>query len=169
MRPVVLFAITIVVSAGSVKGEPKFDASRQKAIDKALETFAGTWEIMAAQPVGASRGAQRLVFRKNRTYAALDAEGKELWDGTFDLDPTATPKIWDHRSNEARKQGGDVLGIYLLEGDSLKVGCVVGKWKDKEWTGKPRPAEFKLPEADVVLELKRVKVGNADGRNSGGG
>jgi len=168
MRNVAMLVVAVFCSAGGVKGAPEVDASRQEAINKALETFSGTWEIVSAQPEGISKGAQRLVFRKNRTYAALDAEGKELWDGTFDLDPIATPRIWDHRSTEARKQGGDVLGIYLLEGDSLKVSCVVGKWKDKEWTGKPRPAEFKLPEADVVLELRRVKVDKPDARSSDG-
>jgi uncharacterized protein (TIGR03067 family) len=42
-----------------------------------------------------------------------------LWAGTFDLDPTATPKVWDHRSNEVAKKGGDALGIYELDGDNL--------------------------------------------------
>jgi hypothetical protein len=77
--------------------------------------------------------------------------------GTFVLDPTTT-KIWDHRSNESRKKGGDTLGIYELDGDKLKVGCVNGIWKDKQWPGNPRPTESKLRAADVVLELRRVKA-----------
>jgi uncharacterized protein (TIGR03067 family) len=101
-----------------------------------------------------------MAFRKDGTYAANDKDGKELWAGTFDLDPTATPKIWDHRSNESRKKGGDTLGIYELDGDKLKLACVVGTWKDKRWAGKPRPTEFKLEATDVVLELKRVKSDN---------
>jgi len=65
--------------------------------------------------------ARKLVFRKNLTYAALDKDGTELWAGTFDLDPTATPKVWDHRSNEVAKKGGDALGIYELDGDNLRL------------------------------------------------
>ena len=49
------------------------------------------------------------------------------------------------------------MGIYELDGDKLKLACVVGIWKDNQWTGKPRPTEFKLEAADVVLELQRVK------------
>ena len=90
------------------------------------------------------------------TYAALDKDGKELWAGTFDLDPMASPKVWDHRSHESRKRGGDALGIFELDGDNLTVACVVGTWVDKEWRGRSRPTRFKLPDADVVLELRRV-------------
>ena len=102
--------------------------------------------------------ARKVVFRKNLTYAALDKDGTELWAGTFDLDPTATPKVWDHRSNEVAKKGGDALGIYELNGDTLKLCCVTGTWKEKQWTGKPRPTQFRLPDAEIVIELRRVKA-----------
>jgi hypothetical protein len=72
----------------------------------------------------------------------------------------ASPKVWDHRSREAKREGKDVLGIYELETDTLKVACVVGEWKGKEWTGKPRPKAIDPKESDVVLELKRVRPGN---------
>ena len=52
-----------------------------------------------------------------------------------------------------------MLGIYELDGNKLKVACVVGQWKGKEWTGKPRPKANDPKEADVVIELKRVKSG----------
>ena len=132
------------------------DAHPKPEFRQALQTFAGTWQIVSAEPRGATQAARQLVFRKDLTYAALDGDGKELWSGTFNLNPTATPRIWDHRSHESRKKGGDALGIYELDGNRLKVCCVVGKWKNKQWIGKPRPTEFKLPEADVVLILQRV-------------
>lgn len=137
--------------------EPQTDAKRLAA-QEALGTFAGTWEIAAVKPEGTTKDARRLVFNKDWIYAAVDKDGKELWAGTFDLDPTATPKVWDHRSIESRKQGGDVLGIYELTGDTLKVCCVVGTWKGKEWTGKPRPKDFGREGSDVVIELRRVKT-----------
>ena len=98
------------------------------------------------------------MFNKDGTYAAQDKDGKELWAGTFEIDPTATPKVWDHRSHDAKKEGKDVLGIYELDGDKLKVACVVGQWKGKEWVGKPRPKAIDPKEADVVIELKRAEV-----------
>ncbi|WP_220498360.1 TIGR03067 domain-containing protein [Stieleria mannarensis] len=133
--------------------------TKSRAIEHALESFAGNWQIVGVQPPGVTNDAKRLVFRKDRTYAAMDAGNQELWSGTFDLDPTSTPKVWDHRSDESKKAGGDALGIYELEGDRLKVCCVVGVWKEKQWSGKPRPGEFKLPNADVVLELRRLGDG----------
>ena len=152
---VLLAGVGVVVKADELKAEVK-----KAAIAKALETFTGTWEIVAVEPDGATKAARRLVFNKDGTYAAQDKDGKELWAGTFEIDPTATPKVWDHRSHDAKKEGKDVLGIYELDGNKLKVACVVGQWKGKEWTGKPRPKANDPKEADVVIELKRVKSGN---------
>lgn len=158
MKSILCSLVVFAFSLGAMAENPKQQDASSRAIEPALEAFSGTWEIAAVQPAGSTKEAKRLVFRKDRTYAALDADGKELWAGTFDLDPAATPKIWDHRSNEAQQTGGDALGIYELDGDTLKVCCVVGTWKEKQWTGKPRPTEFKLPAADVVLELRRIRT-----------
>ncbi len=65
--------------------------------------------------------------------------------------------MWDHRSHDAKKEGKDVLGIYELDGDRLRVACVVGRWKGKEWAGRPRPTGFDPKQADVVIELTRAK------------
>jgi hypothetical protein len=61
-----------------IADEPKVDEVKQKAIDKALETFSGTWEIASTKPEGVTKGARKLVFRQDMTYAALDKDGKEL-------------------------------------------------------------------------------------------
>lgn len=145
-----LFALGLGL-AGMTNGNNPVTATR-----RAIEQFSGVWEIVVVLPPGSTKRAKRLVFHKDQTYAALDANGKELWAGTYDLDPTAVPKVWDHRSNESQKGGGDALGIYELDEDRLKVCCVVGTWQEKQWTGKPRPTEFKRPMADVVLELRRI-------------
>ena len=159
MNSILSALVVFAFSLEAMAADPKPEDAKSKAIEQSLETFAGTWEIVAVQPPGSTKHARQLVFRKDRTYAALDADGKELWAGTFDLDPTVTPKVWDHRSNESQEKGGDALGIYELDGDKLKVCCIVGTWKAKQWTGKPRPTAFALPAADVVLELRRVETG----------
>jgi uncharacterized protein (TIGR03067 family) len=138
--------------------EPNAEVKKE-AVSKALEGFTGTWEIVAVKPDAARKDARGLVFHKDGRYAALDKDGKELWAGTFEIDPTATPKVWDHRSHDAKKEGKDVLGIYELDGDKLKVACVVGQWKGKDWTAKPRPKAIDPKQADVVIELKRVGPG----------
>jgi uncharacterized protein (TIGR03067 family) len=154
-------AFTIVVAFGCIAApdERKADEARKTEVGKALEAFTGTWEITAVQPEGGTKAARKLVFLEDMTYAALGEDGKELWAGTFEIDPTASPKVWDHRSHDARKEGKDVLGIYDLDGDKLQVACVLGQWKGKEWVGKPRPTGFEPKGADVVIEMKRVGPG----------
>ncbi len=165
MKPTLSTLLVFSFCLGAMADEPTpkdlkpSPASKSSLLEQSLDTFVGTWEIIDVQPPGSTKDAKRLLFRKDRTYAALDANNQELWAGTFDLDPTTTPKVWDHRSHESQKTGGDALGIYELDGDTLKVCCVVGTWNEKLWTGKPRPTEFKLPTADVVLNLRRVKTG----------
>jgi uncharacterized protein (TIGR03067 family) len=158
MRQLILGMIWVAAATVVVANPPKSEQAKNKeAIAKALEAFSGTWEIAAVTPEAATKDARRLVFNKDGSYAAQDKDGKKVWAGTFEIDPTATPKVWDHRSHDAKKEGKDVLGIYDLDGDKLKVACVVGQWKGKEWVGKPRPTGFSPKEADVVIELKRVK------------
>jgi uncharacterized protein (TIGR03067 family) len=147
-----------VITFATAADEPKAGVKKE-AVAKALESFTGTWEIATVQPDGATKDARRLVFNKDGTYAAQGEDGRELWAGTFEIDPGTSPKVWDHRPHDARKVGKDVLGIYDLDGDRLKVACVVGRWKGKEWVGKPRPKGFDPKQADVVIELKRLKPG----------
>jgi len=146
-------AITCAVCAAAPKAAA---AGEAKVESRDADSFAGTWEIVTVRPEGATKNARRLVFNQDGTYAAVDAGGKELWGGTFEIDPRAMPKRWDHRSHDAKREGGDVLGVYELEGNTLRVACVVGRWKEKEWDGKPRPKGVASSDADVVLEMKRV-------------
>src|SRR5687767_11994447 len=119
----------LLAGVGSViaADDPKAEANKAVAA-KGLEAFAGVWGIVAVKPDGATKNASRLAFNKDGTYAAQDKGGKELWAGTFEIDPTTTPKVWDHRSRDAIKEGKDVLGIYELDGGKLKFACVVGQW-----------------------------------------
>jgi uncharacterized protein (TIGR03067 family) len=157
MRRFILGVVWVAVAAVAVADEPKAD-TKAVAVAKALETFAGTWEIASVTPPTATKDAKRLVFNKDGTYAAVDKDGKELWAGTFEIDPSAAPKVWDHRSHAAKKEGKDVLGIFELDGDKLKVACVVGEWKGKEWKGKARPTGFDPKDVDVVIEMNRAKA-----------
>ena len=158
MNRLILSMLGGAIACVAIAGDPMGD-TKKATVEKALVTFTGTWEIVAVKPDGATKDARRLAFHKDGTYAAQDKDGKELWAGTFEIDPTATPKVWDHRSHDAKKTGTDVLGIYERDGDKLKVACVVGQWKGKEWVGKPRPTAIDPKAADVVIELKRVKSG----------
>jgi uncharacterized protein (TIGR03067 family) len=76
--------------------------------------------------------------------------GKRMERGTYQLDPSKTPKQMDV-IKETGDQGGPVLrGIYSLEGDTRKVGM------SKKGPEGPRPASFDDKDASVVT-LARVK------------
>lgn len=156
MRYFILGVALLATACATVRHPPGADPIKStNGAANALEAFSGTWAIIVVQPDGATKDARQLVFNTDGTYAAQDEDGEELWSGTFEIDPTASPKIWDHRTNEAEKEGKDVLGIYDLDGDNLRVACVAGQWRGKEWVGRPRPKEFDLRQADVVIELER--------------
>ena len=158
MTRFILGIVWLALAGVGAADEPKAGEVKKAAVAKALETFTGTWEIVAVRPEGATKDARKLMFNKGGGYAALDKDGKELWAGTFEIDPTTTPRVWDHRSHDAKKTGTDVLGIYELDGERLKVACVVGKWKGKEWVGKDRPKTLDPRAADVVIEMKRAQT-----------
>ena len=71
--------------------------------------------------------------------------------GTQKLDPSKSPKTIDVTVTEGLNKGAVMLGIYEINGDTLKV-CF-----DPE--GKKRPTEFKSASgsADFVNVHKRVK------------
>ncbi|TWU06021.1 TIGR03067 domain-containing protein [Stieleria varia] len=159
MKSTLSTLVVLAFGVGAMADDSMPKDAKSIAIAQSVETLAGTWDIVAVQPAGSTKEAKQLVFRKDHSYTALDASSNELWSGTYDLDPTKTPKVFDHRSYESLKTGGDALGVYELDGDKLRFCCVVGTWQEKQWTGKPRPTEFKLPAADVVLELRRAQTG----------
>jgi uncharacterized protein (TIGR03067 family) len=143
-----------VVAAGADE-PPKDPAVKQKAVQAELAKFAGIWRMRTEGGTGEARFA---VFRKDGRYSTYDKNGMELWSGTFDLDPTANPKVWDHREDgEPKKTGRDILGIYELDGDKLRVCLTIGRWVDGKWKGEPRPSEFKEGASYTVLEFQRVK------------
>jgi uncharacterized protein (TIGR03067 family) len=139
MRHLVYAAATaslVVVTACSRTGSDE----RSKADHAALQ---GEWEVVSAEsngeppPPGLLDGA-KFAFSGD----GLTLLGKE---GTFELDATQSPRRIDFVRGKGRQ-----LGIYELDGDSLKL-CV-GPADD-------RPTEFKTkPRTDHSLfVLKRKK------------
>jgi uncharacterized protein (TIGR03067 family) len=153
MRRLILTVVWITVACMAVANEPKAKSSTDP-VAKGLSSFVGAWEIKKVQPEGATKRARWLLFSMDGTYSALDKDGKVLWAGTFELDTTTTPKKWDHRSHDAKKAGKDQLGIYELDGDNLKLACVSGQWKGKEWIGKPRPQGYRSEGSGRVTRTK---------------
>lgn len=145
-----VLAGTLLLSASCVMEK------KQQMANAAQTSFTGTWRIEATEPPSVANGARYLLFRPDGRYAALDSEKQQLWAGTYEIDPTQNPPIFDHRSDESMQSNGDALGIYRLSGDRLTFACVVGTWREDKWTGRQRPAHFVIGESDAVLHLQRV-------------
>jgi uncharacterized protein (TIGR03067 family) len=122
-----------------------------KAVDEQLQ---GTWSIVHLNTLGDKGGRKSFDFDDNKFTLTFDkgkvvsvAEGKVLWQGTYELDPGGTPgAINIARRSEAFKQG-----IYEQKGDSLKL-CLDGP-------ANPRPTKFHVAKdsrADVMV-FSRVK------------
>jgi uncharacterized protein (TIGR03067 family) len=139
-RIVVLCGLAISVMAGD-RPDP--------AAEKERKLLAGLWEF--AEPKGGAGGSKFIAVRADGTYSVLDADRKELWDGTYTLDLTINPKVFDHNSTARKKRGDpEMRGIYKLDGGTWELCIREGKEKD-------RPKEFKAADGAAVVTLKRVK------------
>ena len=72
-------------------------------------------------------------------------------EGTFKLDPSTKPKSLDMTGTNGQNKGKQLLAIYELNGDTLKV-CY-------DLSGKNRPKEFKTTEGSelYLVTYKREK------------
>lgn len=119
------------------------------------EDLRGAWTAVSgeaggkAQPAEAVKG-YRLTFVDGKVTVQFAGESKQ---GTFKLDPAARPKTID-----LDLDGGAGVGIYSLEGDTLKL-CFTESGKED------RPSEFSTKEGNVrvLLILKKEAEGKPAG------
>jgi RNA polymerase sigma factor (sigma-70 family) len=117
------------------------------------EKLQGTWHAVSGEAEGKDVSEEfvkklSIVFAGDKiTLAGLvRGENEKGVEGTFKLDPTAKPKAID--INITNKE--DAVGIYELEGDTLKL-CIV------EAANNERPSEFAGKNRQVLIVLKRQK------------
>lgn len=106
MRPIfalaVMTAVTTLSPAADKKEAPKSDT----------DVIQGIWSIEAGGP---AKGGT-LTFTKTEVKMQFP-KNKDVFSGTFKLDPSKTPKQIDLHL----KGGEPNHGIYELDGDTLKV------------------------------------------------
>jgi len=88
----------------------------------------------------------KLTITTDRVKATQN-ERRDLGVGTFKLDLTKKPWKMDGTRADGRRKGEIYLGIYSLEGDTLKW-CV-------STPGNKRPTEFVTKGSQFMLVLKR--------------
>ena len=145
-----LLAVLVVSGGQPAADEPKADTAREE-----LKKLQGTWQVASietrqkARPEGEVSGLKLVIEGDSSTF---EKDGKPVV-GTWKLsiDPGKKPKTIDIAVTGAPEDPRGtftILGIYELDGDSLRI-C---------WDGPKRPTEFKTtPEGGELWVLKRDK------------
>jgi len=139
-----LLSVGLVLVVSQVRAEDKGDK----------EKFQGEWSLVCREVNGESQK----ITKDSDDYIKLEIEGdnfhmtfagRDFGDATFAVDSSKKPKTIDI-TFKSKEDGVVMLGIYELDGDTLKI-CL----------GSPvfpaRPAEFKSKGDARVFTYKRVK------------
>jgi len=142
-------AVLCVVCVLAVRGLAQDDAAKK---DK--EAMQGEWRILKAYDNGEKVPVRDIkdMTIKFAGSTVVVREGDKVQDRfAIKLDPGKKPKAIDFLVTEGKKKGTTDLGIYLLEGDSLKLSIKEG--------GPDRPKEFASKAGSKIfyLELQRIK------------
>ena len=129
--------------------------------ERALRDFVGLWSITPIAPPDTTNEARSVRFRPDRTYTTYGEDGAELWSGTFSLDPSASPKVFDHRSYRLLEEdpGADILGVYEMTHDVIRLSVTSGRWDGETWVGLPRATHVEPAEGYAVIEFHRISEG----------
>jgi uncharacterized protein (TIGR03067 family) len=130
---------------------------KEKAKVKDEDAILGTWRFEKFDTGGADgvpKGdveAIRMTFKKDGKMLTAFGPGGEKREAEYKLDPAAKVKAIDF----VEKGGRTALGIYELDGDTLKLCLAEGK-------DPKRPTEMKPDGRMPVVTLKRVKEEKKD-------
>jgi uncharacterized protein (TIGR03067 family) len=143
MRLGFLATVMAVLLAAGAPGEAA-DANKKAGLH-------GTWTAVAADRNGAPADdikGHRLTFTGDRF--TIRSKGKLRYQGTFRIDPSKSPATIDFTHTRGEAKGKVWQGIYLLEGDGLKI-C-----DNADDLSKGRPAAFATePRSGRVLVVFR--------------
>jgi uncharacterized protein (TIGR03067 family) len=116
-------------------------AGAQDAAKKEMAQLEGEWSMVSGEANGLSMPKEAVESGKR---VAKDGEttitigGQVYFKAKFSIDPTKKPKAIDYTMTEGPTRGKTHLGIYELDGDTVKF-CFAAPGKD-------RPTEFTAKE-----------------------
>ena len=125
--------IAVLVLAGAV--------AAQDAIKKEMAQLEGEWSMVSGEANGLSMPKETV---KSGKRVAKDGEttitmgGQVYFKAKFSIDPTKKPRAIDYTMTEGPTKGKTQLGIYELDGDTVKF-CFAAPGKD-------RPTDFTADE-----------------------
>jgi uncharacterized protein (TIGR03067 family) len=144
--------LAVLIPASSLQPEP--ESARQKAGKKELQRLQGTWRFESLEEDGKKVAAGELKERTlfvGANFFLVRRGNKVLQAGGLQVDPSRSPKTVNAMVKVGENKGEVMLGIYALDGDTLKL-CL-------DVQGEDRPKEFKsTPGSKRLLAVcKRVK------------
>ncbi len=142
-------ALALVLSGGAAtRADDKAD------VEKEFEKFQGVWTFESVE-AGARRRRPNSCKGATITFAGdkftVKRGAEVIQAGTQKLDPSKSPKTIDVVMTEGLNKGAVMLGIYEIDGDTLRV-CF-------DEAGMKRPTEFKsVPGTQTFVNVhKRAK------------
>ena len=123
--------------------------------EEAQKKMQGTWTATKAERDGKAADdvvGNRLSFAGNR-FQIRSKDGKPLYEGTFQVDPSVKPAAIDFEHTEGALKGKAWKGIYALDGDTL-TACDNAPDLDK---GRPAAFEAKSGSGYVLITFKRAQ------------
>jgi uncharacterized protein (TIGR03067 family) len=119
------------------------------------EKLTGTWACVSGVIDGktlAEETAKKLRLTLTKDGGYKTQRGKQvLFDSTYKIDPRKRPKHIDLIGTEGENQGKAAQGIYVLDGDTLKICYTM--------PGEERPKEFESKSGSraTLVVWKRLK------------
>ncbi|QJW95776.1 TIGR03067 domain-containing protein [Frigoriglobus tundricola] len=128
-------SVVLLVGPGATRDDP---AKHALAVADELQRFQGTWKLDSwdedGQALAAAELKKRGVFFGGNIFI-FSRDGKGFQAGTLQIDPSKSPALVNLSVYEGEGKDDVMLGIYALEGDTLRL-CFDPK-------GQARPLGFK--------------------------
>ena len=128
--------------------------AQDDAAKKEMKKLEGTWATVSIEAAGQKvtdedKIKTRKLTMKGEKYTLK--VGDETVQGTIDINPTKKPKTIDVKPDSGSNKGKTLLGIYELDGDSLKICLAL--------PGRDRPTAFATAaeNGQQVVVYKREK------------
>jgi uncharacterized protein (TIGR03067 family) len=144
--------VSVVLLSGFIRADdpPK----KTPTAAEELQRFQGTWQLESWEESG--KALETAEFKKRGIFFGANIflfrrDGKTLQAGMLQLDPGKSPTTANFSVREGEGKDDVMLGIYSLEGDTLKL-CFDPK-------GQTRPKDFKPDAKDgfTLIALKKPK------------
>jgi uncharacterized protein (TIGR03067 family) len=141
--------VILLTATSLVAAEPP----KQDSVKKDLNEILGTWQVTAIETDGMAGPAEiveKLTLNFKDDKLTFTPGEPRFTQYTFRLDPNTKPASFDMTHADGSKKGETKKGIYLLEGDRLKI-CF-GNEDDR-----PKELTAEADSEQVMYTLRRKK------------